>query len=224
MPKFMKHKVINKILEIGLVPVFYNGDFDVSKKIIQACANGGAKVLEFTNRGDQAFEIFSKIVTWCSNELPEVVLGAGTIIDTATAGIYINSGANFIVGPSFNVNVAKLCNRRKVAYIPGCSTPSEISRAEEAGADIIKIFPARVLTPFFIKALLGPCPWSKLLLSGRIKATREDIFDWIKAGAAALNIGSDLISKDLIQAGDFEGLRKKTEQCITWIKEARARI
>lgn len=223
MPKFMEHEVITKILEIGLLPVFYNGDFEVSKKIIQACANGGAKVLEFTNRGDRAFEIFSKIATWCSDELPEVVLGAGTIIDTATAAIYINSGANFIVGPSFNVNVARLCNRRKVAYVPGCSTPSEISRAEEAGADIVKIFPASVLTPFFVKALLGPCPWSKLLPSGGIKATQEDIFNWIKAGAVALNIGSDLISKDLVQAGDFEDLRKKTEQCIMWIKEARTR-
>jgi 2-dehydro-3-deoxyphosphogluconate aldolase/(4S)-4-hydroxy-2-oxoglutarate aldolase len=217
----LKHEIVAKILNVGLIPTFYNGNIDASKKIVDACAEGGANVVEFTNRGALAYQIFCELAGWCDRELPGVILGAGTIIDQATAALYINSGANFIVGPVFNSEVAKICNRRKVAYIPGCSSPSEVSQAEEIGADIIKVFPAKVLGPDFVKALLGPCPWSRLMPSGGVKATREDIFGWINAGAAALNIGSTLILKDLVKSGDFEAIRERVEKCVLWIKDAR---
>ncbi|MFX1536353.1 MAG: bifunctional 4-hydroxy-2-oxoglutarate aldolase/2-dehydro-3-deoxy-phosphogluconate aldolase [Promethearchaeota archaeon] len=221
MSKFLKHDVVSKILEVGLIPTFYNGDIEVAKKIIQACVNSGAEVVEFTNRGYFAHRIFSEIAKWFSKEHPEAILGIGTVFDPATASLYINNGANFVLGPVLNPEIFKICNRRKVSYIPGCSTPSEISAAEEMGADIIKIFPANVLGYGFIKSVLGPSPWSKLMPSGGVKATREDIFAWIKAGASVLNIGSTLIRKDLVKAKDFEGIAKITEQCILWIKEAR---
>ena len=217
----MKHEVVAKILNIGLLPVFYNGDIKVAKKIVEACAKGGAELVEFTNRGALAYQIFSELVKWRDRELPELVLGVGTVVDPATAALYINIGANFVVGPVFNPEVAKICNRRKVAYIPGCGSLSEISRAEEMGADIIKVFPARVLGPYFIKAVLGPRPRSKLMPSGGVKATREDVFSWIKAGAAALNMGGGLILKDLVKSEDFEGIRKRVEECLLLIKEAR---
>lgn len=222
MTEFLKHEVIAKILDIGLVPTFYNGNVETSKRIVDACGRGGAEVVEFTNRGALAYQVFSELARLCDQELPDIVFGAGTIIDPATAALYINTGANFIVGPVFNPEVAKICNRRKVAYIPGCGSLSEISRAEEMGADIIKVFPAKVLGPYFIKALLGPCPWLKLLPSGGVKATREDVFSWITAGAAALNMGTSLILKDLVKANDFEGIRERVEKCVLWIKEARA--
>lgn len=221
MAKHMKHEVINKAFEAGIIPVFYNADVELAKKIIRACAEGGAKVLEFTNRGDRAFELFAELVKFRDAELPDMVLGAGTIIEPPTASIYINSGAEFIVGPQFNPEVSKLCNRRKIPYIPGCSTPSEISAAEEAGSDIVKVFPASVLTPGFIKNFLAPSPWSWLLPSGGIRFVREDIQSWIRAGAAAINLGSDLISHEMVKARDFEGLTRNTEQCIRWVKEAR---
>lgn len=221
MPKFLKHEVVGKILEIGLLPVFYNGDVEAAKKIVQACAEGGAKVIEFTNRGDFAYQVFSELSKWSNLESSDIILGAGTIIDPATAALYINCGANFIVGPLFNPDVAKICNRRKVPYVPGCQSPSEISAAEEMGADIVKLFPAKVVTPTFISAILGPCGWTKLMASGGVEATHEDVSTWIKAGASALNLGSDLIRRDLVKAGDFEGIRKMVEQCIMWIKEAR---
>lgn len=189
MPKFLKHEVTAKLLDIGLLPVFYHADVEVAKSIVRACYDGGAKVVEFTNRGDFAYQVFAELAKWSNKELPDLILGAGTIIDHATAVLYIDSGANFIVGPLFNPEVAKICNRRKVAYIPGCSSPSEISEAEEMGADIVKVFPARVATPYFIKAVLAPCPWSKLMPAGGVEATREDAFAWIKAGAAALKEG-----------------------------------
>lgn len=220
MPKFLKHEVIEQMLDTGLLPVFYNGDVEVAKKIIQACADGGAKVVEFTNRGDFAYRVFSELSKWCNQEL-SVILGAGTIVDPATAALYINCGANFIVGPLFNPDVAKACNRRKVAYIPGCMTLSEISEAEEMGADIVKVFPGKVVSPSFVKAVRGPCPWAKMMPSGGVETTRENISAWIKAGAPVLNMGSNLIRKDLVKVGDFEGIGKLVEQCILWIREAR---
>jgi len=221
MPKFLKHEVVGKILDIGLLPVFYNDDAKVAKRIVQACADGGAMVIEFTNRGDFAYEVFSELSKWSQKESPDVILGAGTIIEPATAGIYINSGANFIVGPVFNPDVAKICNRRKVPYIPGCMTPSEISNAEETGVDIVKVFPGKTVGPSFIKAVLGPCPWSKLMPSGGVEITQENISGWIKSGASALNIGSNLIKKDLVKTNDYNGIKKLVEQCIIWINEAR---
>jgi len=222
LPKFTKHQVLSKLLDIGLLPTFYRGNVQVAKKIIEACLEGGASIVEFTNRGHLAYRIFSELVTWCDNEHPDAVLGIGTVIDPYTASLYINSGADFIVGPVFNAQVARICARRKVHYIPGCTTPSEISQAEEAGADLVKLFPAVTVGHSFVKSVLGPCPWLKLMPSGGVKATREDIFGWIKAGALVLNIGSNLIRKDLVKTGNFRGITKLVEQCISWIKEARS--
>ena len=221
MAKFMKHEVVGKMLELGLVPVFYNGDIEVAKKIVQACADGGSKVAEFTNRGDFAYQVFSELAKWCNEEFDDVILGVGSVIDPATAALYINNGANFVVGPVFNPEIAKVCNRRKVPYSPGCGSPSEISQAEEMGCDIVKVFPGSRLKPGFIKSMLGPCPWVKLMPTGGVNATRESVSEWIKAGAACLGIGSRLIVKDLVKAGDFEAIAKKVEQVLSWIREAR---
>jgi 2-dehydro-3-deoxyphosphogluconate aldolase/(4S)-4-hydroxy-2-oxoglutarate aldolase len=223
MPRFLKHEVLGKILHIGLLPVFYNDDVKIAKRIVQACADGGAMVVEYTNRGDFAYQIFNELSSWSQKELPDVILGAGTIIEPTTAGLYINSGANFIVGPVFNPDVAKICNRRKVAYIPGCMTPTEISNAEEMGVDIVKVFPGKTVGPSFIKAVLGPCPWSNLMPSGGVELTQENITYWIKSGASALNIGSNLIKKDLVKVNDYNGIKKLVEQCIIWINEARGK-
>jgi 2-dehydro-3-deoxyphosphogluconate aldolase/(4S)-4-hydroxy-2-oxoglutarate aldolase len=224
MANFVKHKVIEEILRNGLLPVFYNNDIKVSENIVQACAEGGATVVEFTNRGDVASEVFNELIIWSKKELPQVILGVGTILDPATAAVYINSGANFIVGPIFNPDVAKICNRRKIPYIPGCMTPSEISAAEATGADIIKVFPGSAVGPDFIKAVRGPCPWFRLMPSGGVEVNQQNISSWITAGAAALNIGSNLIKKDLVKASDFNGIKKLVEECIRWIKEAREKV
>ena len=223
MAKFMKHIVVGKIIELGLVPVFYNGDLETAKKIVKACIDGGAKVVEFTNRGDFAYQVFAELAKWVNQEFADVIIGVGSVIDPVTAGIYINSGANFVVGPVLNPDIAKVCNRRKIPYSPGCGTASEISQAEELGCDIVKVFPGtQVGGPAFIRAIRGPCPWVTLMPTGGVDATRESIFEWITAGATALGIGSKLIRKDLVKVGDFEAIAKKVEQCLAWIKEAKA--
>ena len=221
MAKFMKHEVIGKILEIGLVPLFYNGDVEVAKKIVHACVKGGAKVVEFTNRGDFAYQVFSELAKWCNKEFDDVILGIGSVIDPMTAALYINCGANFVVSPVFNPEIAKICNRRKVPYMPGCGTPSEISAAEEMGCDIIKIFPGNRLKPEFIKSVRGPCSWVNLMPTGGVDATKESISSWIKAGAVAVGMGSRLVRKDLVATGDFDAITRKVEDCIRWIREAR---
>lgn len=220
--KFTKHEVLSRLLEIGLLPTFYSGNVELAKKIVEALLKGGANVVEFTDRGHLAYKVFSELVTWCDKEHPDAILGVGTIVDASTASLYINSGANFVVGPVFNPQVARICARRKVHYIPGCTTPSEISQAEEAGAHLVKLFPAVTVGHSFVRSVLGPCQWFKLMPSGGVKATREDIFGWIKAGVSVLNLGSNLVRRDLVEAENFEGITELVEQCISWIKEARA--
>jgi 2-dehydro-3-deoxyphosphogluconate aldolase/(4S)-4-hydroxy-2-oxoglutarate aldolase len=221
MARFSRLEVLNKIIEIGLVPVFYHSDVETAAKIVAACAAGGATVVEFTNRGDLAYRVFSDLVANFASEAPEVILGVGSVIDPGTAALYISSGANFVVGPVLNPEVAKVCNRCKIAYPPGCGSASEISAAEELGVEICKIFPGEVGGPDFVKAVLGPCPWTRLMPTGGVDATEESIRAWFEAGVAYVGIGSKLITRELVAAGDFEAITEKVQQVIGWIKQVR---
>ena len=206
----------------GLVPVFYNGDVEVAKKIVRACADGGAQVVEFTNRGDLAFQVFAELVKHFAVERPETILGVGSVIDPDTAALYISCGANFVVGPVLNPDVAKVCNRRKVVYSPGCGSASEISTAEELGVEICKVFPgSQVGGPAFVKAVLGPCPWTSLMPTGGVDATWESIEGWFKAGVTCVGMRSRLIRNDLVAARDFEAISRKVAQVLGWIRQAR---
>jgi 2-dehydro-3-deoxyphosphogluconate aldolase/(4S)-4-hydroxy-2-oxoglutarate aldolase len=222
MAQFTRLEVYNTILDTGLVPVFYHGDIEVAKKVVKACVDGDATVVEFTNRGDFAPEVFKDLSQYVSKEAPEVILGVGSVIDEPTAALYIAYGANFVVGPLFNEALARLCNRRKVAYMPGCGTASEISYAEELGAEIVKIFPGdSVGGPNFVKAVLAPCPWTRIMPTGGVDATEESIKAWFGAGVACVGIGSNLIRKDLVSAANWAEITEKVEQVLEWIKKSR---
>ncbi len=222
MAKFTRVEVINAMYELGLVPVFYHDDFKIAKKIVNACADGGARVIEFTNRGDCAYQIFSEMVGYFKEKRPEVILGAGSILDPSTASLFINSGANFIVGPVFNTEVAKVCNRRKINYSPGCGSASEISEAESLGVEIVKIFPGgQVGGPSFVRAILGPMPWTRIMPTGGVDATEESIKAWFEAGVACVGLGSKLIRHDLVAAGKWAEITALVRQVLNWIKEAR---
>ena len=222
MSRFTKHEVRGRMLDGGIIPIFYQKDPEVSKKIVEACVDGGARIVEFTNRGDFAFQVFMELSKWCADTLPQVALGVGSVIDTGTAATYINSGASFVVSPILNPEVAKLCNRRHIVHSPGCGTVSEISQAEELGAEIIKIFPGGEMGgPAFLKSLLGPCPWAQILPTGGVEPTWESISSWIQTGAACLGMGSRLISKELVAAKDYAGIQRKMEECLWWVKKAR---
>jgi len=223
MARFSRLEVLNTIVETGLVPVFYHSDVAVAKKIAMAVSVGGARVLEFTNRGDFAPLVFTELSQYLAETNPRVILGVGSVVDAPTAALYIASGANFVVGPNLNAEVARLCNRRKIAYSPGCGSASEIAQAEELGVEIVKIFPGdSVGGPNFVKAILGPCPWTRIMPTGGVETTRESIATWFKAGISAAGIGSNLIRKDLVAAGDFAGITALTADVLSWIREVRS--
>jgi 2-dehydro-3-deoxyphosphogluconate aldolase / (4S)-4-hydroxy-2-oxoglutarate aldolase len=224
MARFMRVDVINTLLDIRLVPLFYNGDVKSSIELASACARGGAKVIEFTNRGELAYPVFTELVKHFAKDDPTIILGVGSILDAPTAALYIASGANFIVGPSFNPEIARLCNRRKILYMPGCATETEISIAEEYGAEICKIFPGETVGgPAFVKAVMAPCPWHRLMPTGGVDATEASVSEWINAGAAAVGMGSKLVTAQAVKDKDYDGIAKKASDCIGWIKNARAK-
>jgi len=222
MAKFTRLEVLNTIINTGLVPVFYNPDVEVAKKVARAIAAGGCRLLEFTNRGDFAPEVFKELSLFCNREVPQMILGVGSIVDAPTAALYVAYGANFVVGPILNEEVARFCNRRKIPYSPGCGSASEISCAEELGVEIVKVFPGDCVGgPNFVKSILGPCPWTRIMPTGGVEATKESITAWFKAGVAAVGIGTHLIKKEYLEAGNYDAITAKTADVLEWIRQAR---
>ena len=224
MAKFSRVEVINETLRIGVVPVFYHPDLEVAKKVVQACARAGLRLIEFTNRGDNAWRIFSDLVLHFTSADPGVILGAGSVIEAGTGALYISSGANFVVGPVLNAELARVCNRHKVSYSPGCGSASEISQAEELGVEIVKIFPGDAVGgPKFVKSVLAPMPWTRIMPTGGVDSTQESIEAWFKAGVAAVGIGSNLVRADWVAAGEFGKITELGRQLIDWARLARSK-
>lgn len=222
MARFNRLDVLNTIISTGLVPVFYNPSAEVSKQVARAIQAGGCNLLEFTNRGDFAPEVFRELAQYCAAEVPEMILGVGSIVDAPTAALYIAYGANFVVGPLLNPEVARLCNRRKIPYSPGCGSATEISQAEELGVEIVKVFPGdSVGGPAFVKSILGPCPWTRMMPTGGVEATRESLTGWFKAGVSAVGIGTNLIRKEYLANQDWPALTERTRQVLELIREIR---
>lgn len=222
MSQFDRITVYNVMLEDGLIPLFYNKDIDKTKKVTEALVKGGSRVLEFTNRGDLAVEVFSDLIKFSMKEYSDLIVGVGSVIDAPTAAIFIANGANFIVGPSFSKEIALLCNKRKVAYIPGAATVNEISTAEKFGAEIVKIFPGSTVGgPNFIKNILGPMPWSKLMPTAGVTTEESNIKAWFDAGAACIGMGSKLVSSKLVSEGKYNEIASLTSEVLKIIKNIR---
>lgn len=210
MARFNRIDVILEMRDAGIIPIFYHKDPEVCRNVIKACHKGGVRIFEFTNRGDYANELFSEINKFTEKELPDLIMGVGSVVDPGTTSLYIQLGANYIVSPLLNPEMARICNRRKILWVPGCGSVSEISYAEELGAEIIKIFPgSSVGGPEFIKAVRGPCPWTSLMPTGGVDPTMDNLKEWFDAGASCVGIGSNLISKELIRNKDWDGLTER---------------
>lgn len=223
MARFSRIQVATKMQETGLVPVFYNKDLEVCKKVLKACYEGGVRVFEFTNRGEFANEVFNELCKYAAKELPELILGAGSIVEEGTASIYMQSGANFIVSPILNERMAYTCNRRKVLWSPGCGSLSEISRAEELGAEIVKIFPgSEVGGPSFVKGVRAPLPWTSIMPTGGVAPTEENLSAWFQAGVVCVGMGSKLFTKEIMGSGDYKGLEEKVKETIEIIEKVRS--
>ncbi|MBO4444680.1 MAG: bifunctional 4-hydroxy-2-oxoglutarate aldolase/2-dehydro-3-deoxy-phosphogluconate aldolase [Bacteroidaceae bacterium] len=222
MAKFDKQAVLAKMGQTGMVPVFYNKDAETAKQVVKACYEGGVRAFEFTNRGDFAHEVFAEVVKYAVKECPEMAMGVGSVVDAATASLYIQLGACFVVGPLFNPDVAKVCNRRLIPYTPGCGSVSEVGFAQEAGCDLCKVFPGDVLGPKLVKGMMAPMPWSKLMVTGGVEPTKENLTSWFKAGVFCVGMGSKLFPKEVVAAGDWAAVTAKCKEALGYIAEARS--
>lgn len=221
MARFTRIEVALKMKESGMVPLFYNPDLEVGKKVLKAIYKGGARLLEFTNRGDYAHEVFNELNKFAAKELPELIMGVGSVTDAGSASLYMQTGANFIVTPVLREDIAIVCNRRKVLWSPGCGTLTEICRAEELGCEIVKLFPGSTYGPGFVKAIRGPQPWTNIMPTGGVSPTEENLRGWFDAGVTCVGMGSKLVSKEILKNEDFAGLEKKTREALALIKQIR---
>lgn len=222
MAKFSKMEVMAAMQRTPMVPVFYDANPDVAKNVVKACYEGGVRCFEFTNRGDFAAEVFAQIVKFAAVECPEMIIGVGSIVDAPTAALYIQYGANFIVGPCMNAEVARLCNRHLVPYVPGCGTVTEISYAQELGCDITKIFPAGCVGgPDFVKNIKAPLPWSNIMATGAVEPTEENLGAWFAAGVFSVGMGSKLFPKAELKAGNWAAVTEKCREALTIVEKVR---
>jgi 2-dehydro-3-deoxyphosphogluconate aldolase/(4S)-4-hydroxy-2-oxoglutarate aldolase len=221
MAKYNKIQVLQAMKDTGVVPVFYNGDLETAKQVVKACYEGGIRVFEFANRGDFAQEVFKELNKFALKELPGMIMGIGTVVDAPTAALYLQLGANFVVGPMFNPEIAPLCNRRLVPYCPGCATATEVSAAQAAGCDVCKVFPGDVLGPAFVKGVRAPMPWSQLMVTGGVKPEKANLEAWFKAGVLCVGMGSNLFPKDVIAAGEWSRITELCKNALQIIQEVK---
>ncbi len=222
MARFTRIHVANIMKETGLVPLFFHNDIEVAKKVTKACYDGGARLLEFTSRGDFAQEVFGALSKYCNKELPDMVIGVGSVTDAASASTYMALGANFVVTPVLREDIAIVCNRRKVMWSPGCGSLTEICRAEELGCEIVKLFPGGTYGPGFVKAIKGPQPWTSVMPTGGVSPTEENLKGWFDAGATCVGMGSKLITKSMVASGDYDGIRANCVKALEIIREVRS--
>jgi len=219
MAQFTRLEVVKQMQDSGMVPLFYHHDIEVAKSVLKACYDGGARLMEFTNRGDFAIEIFNQLIKYSIAELPGMILGVGSVTDAAAASQYMLSGANFIVTPVFREDIAVVCNRRKVLWSPGCGSLTEIAQAEEMGCEVVKLFPGSTYGPEFIKAIKGPQPWTSIMPTGGVSTDKDNLKAWFDAGVTCVGMGSQLISKDILANKDYSTLSANVMAALDLIQQ-----
>ena len=221
MAHYSRLEVVRVMQETGMVPLFYHPNIEIGKKVLKASYDGGALVMEFTARGDFAYEVFAELNKYALKELPGMILGVGSITDAGAASMFLQMGANFVVTPSLREDIAIVCNRRKVLWSPGCGSLTEINRAEELGCEIIKLFPGSTYGPGFVKAVKGPQPWTSIMPTGGVSTDKANLKAWFEAGVTCVGMGSKLISKELMAREDFDVLEMNVKETLATIKELR---
>lgn len=221
MAQYSRIEVTHVMKETGMVPLFYHPNIELGKKIMKACYDGGARLMEFTARGDFSFEVFLELNKFAIKELPGMIMGVGSITDAGAASMFMQMGANFIVTPSLREDIAIACNRRKVLWSPGCGTLTEINRAEELGCEIIKLFPGSTYGPGFVKAIKGPQPWTSVMPTGGVTTEESNLKGWFDAGVTCVGMGSQLISKDILANQDYDLLKQRVSEALSLIKSLR---
>lgn len=222
MSRFTRIEVALKMKETGMVPVFYHKNAELCKNVVKACYDGGVRVFEFTNRGDFATLVFAELNKWTIENCPEMIMGVGSVIDEGTAAMYIALGANFIVSPVIDEGTARVCNKRKISWSPGCGSVTEINKAHELGAEVVKIFPGQqVGGPEFVKAIKGPMPWTSVMPTGGVTPTEENLKAWFNAGVTCVGMGSNLFPSEVMNNNNWSEITTlvaKTLSIISKIK------
>ncbi len=221
MAQYSRIEVVQQMKESGMVPLFYHPDINVAKAVLKACYDGGARLMEFTNRGDFAIEIFTDLIKYAIAELPGMMLGVGSVTDAASASQYMLAGANFVVTPVFREDIAVVCNRRKVLWSPGCGSLTEIATAEEMGCELVKLFPGSTYGPGFVKAIKGPQPWTSIMPTGGVSTEESNLKGWFDAGVTCVGMGSKLISKEILESKDYAKLEKDVAATLALINTLR---
>lgn len=221
MAQFSRIEVVQQMKESGMVPLFYHSDSEVAKAVLKACYDGGARLMEFTSRGDFAIEIFTDLIKYALAELPGMILGVGSVTDAAAASQYLLAGANFVVTPVFREDIALVCNRRKVLWSPGCGSLTEIANAEEWGCELVKLFPGSTYGPGFVKAIKGPQPWTSIMPTGGVSTEEENLRGWFDAGVTCVGMGSKLISKEILANKDYHALETEVRSVLELIRRIR---
>lgn len=219
MAQYTRLEVVKQMQDSGMVPLFYHHDIEVAKSVLKACYDGGARLMEFTNRGDFAIETFNQLIKYSIAELPGMILGVGSVTDAAAASLYMLSGANFIVTPVFREDIAVVCNRRKVLWSPGCGSLTEIAQAEEMGCEVVKLFPGSTYGPGFVKAIKGPQPWTSIMPTGGVSTDKDNLKGWFDAGVTCVGMGSQLISKDILAKKDYSTLSTNVKAALDLIQQ-----
>ncbi len=219
MAQYTRIEVATVMKDTGMVPLFFHSDIELAKKVLKACYDGGARLMEFTARGDFAHEVFSELTKYAIKELPGMIMGVGSVTDAGQASLYMSLGANFIVTPVLREDIATVCNRRKVLWSPGCGSLTEIARAEELGCEIVKLFPGDIYGPQFVRGIKGPQPWTSIMPTGGVSPDEDNLKGWFDAGVTCVGMGSQLISKDILANKDFEGLKNKVKEALQTIKK-----
>lgn len=221
MAQYSRIEVVQQMKESGMVPLFYHPDIKVAKAVLKACYDGGARLMEFTNRGDFAIEIFTDLIKYAIAELPGMMLGVGSVTNAASAAQYMLAGANFVVTPVFRKDIAVVCNRRKVLWSPGCGSLTEIATAEEMGCELVKLFPGSTYGPGFVKAIKGPQPWTSIMPTGGVSTEESNLRGWFDAGVTCVGMGSKLISKEILESKDYAKLEKDVATTLALINTIR---
>ncbi len=222
MKTYTRIEVFKTMEDTGFVPLFYNSDPEMVQKVVKACYDGGARLFEFTHRGENAEQVFAELVAFCNKECPDMILGIGSVTDAATASNFINMGASFVVTPVLREDIAHICNRKKVFWSPGCGSLTEIARAEELGCELVKLFPAEVYGPEFIKAVRGPQPWTNIMPTGGVDTTKENLIGWFEAGATCVGMGSKLIDKQAVVQGNYDLITNQVREVLKIIQEIKS--
>jgi 2-dehydro-3-deoxyphosphogluconate aldolase / (4S)-4-hydroxy-2-oxoglutarate aldolase len=223
----MKHRTRKEINQLirkhSFLPLFNPDDYEVCKNVIQAVYDGGVRMFECTNRSANAFEVFEKLAPYVEQHMPDMVLGAGTIMDDQSAKKFYEAGAQFIVSPVIPQSVADFCQHHDIFWCPGASTLNEIVHAHTLGADMVKIFPANLLGGVeFLKAIMGPCPWVRVMPTGGVDGTEKNLRGWFEAGVQCVGLGSQLFKKEIIAAKNYDALRTEAKRIVGIITQIRA--